>query len=229
MRPTPLHRHQLARLAPAGWQRVLERDWDAGARECLTHWAAHGLPLVITRQPSMPASTDGIAMGLPAPGRWGRRRFAMQVQRADVSYFDEFPRLDQLLRRLPEALRPAMQGLCDGLEGAGVVARVHGSYGWRHLTGLDHVRAGSDVDLCIAVADESQADWAATLLQASPCRRARLDGELVFSDGSAVAWREWLAWRSGRAQAMLVKRLDGCSLVHELPRQPLACRAEAMA
>ena len=40
----------------------------------------------------------------------------------------------------------------------------------------------------------------------------RLDGELRFPDGAAVAWREWEAWRAGRSRAVLVKRLDGCSL-----------------
>jgi phosphoribosyl-dephospho-CoA transferase len=40
----------------------------------------------------------------------------------------------------------------------------------------------------------------------------RLDGELLFGDGAAVAWREWIEWRAGRARAVLVKRLDGVSL-----------------
>jgi len=222
MRTTPLHRHQLARLGAAGWQRVLAREWDAQARECLAHWAAHGLPLVVTRQIPSPLQDDGIAMGLPAPGRWGRRRFAVQVPRADVAYFDEFPGLRQVIGRLPDGQRRAWQALCEGLEACGAVARVHGSHGWRHLTGLDHVHATSDVDLSISVSDDVQADRVAALLQAFPCRRPRLDGELMFADGDGVAWREWLAWRAGRVKALLVKRLDGCSLRQHALEEALA-------
>ena len=42
----------------------------------------------------------------------------------------------------------------------------------------------------------------------------RLDGELLFADGAAVAWREWLAYRQGRAAQVLVKRLHGVALEH---------------
>jgi phosphoribosyl-dephospho-CoA transferase len=211
MPATPLHRHQLARLSSAGWQRVLAREWDAQARECLAHWAANGLPLVITRQPPASSADAGIAMGLPAPARWGRRRFTLQVPRADVSYFDEFPRLGQVVGRWPEGRRRTWQGLSEALAACGVVARVHGSHGWQFVTGLDHVHGHSDIDLWIAVCDDLQADRVAALLQAFPGERPRLDGELV-ADGNAVAWREWLAWRAGRAKAVLVKRLDGCDL-----------------
>jgi phosphoribosyl-dephospho-CoA transferase len=208
-----LHRHQLARLTPAGWQRLLARAWDAQARECLAHWADHRLPLVVTRQPAQAIDPEAIAMGLPAPGRWGRRRFSVAVRYADVSYFDEFPRLAQVVPQLPHRTRGAWQGLCAALAACGASARVHGSHGWRHITGLDHVHADSDIDLCIAVPDAVRADAVAQRLQALACTRPRIDGELVFANGDAIAWREWLAWRGGRTKALLVKRLHGCSLI----------------
>jgi phosphoribosyl-dephospho-CoA transferase len=227
--PTPpLHRHQLARLGAAGWERVLGHAWDAQARECLAHWASHGLPLVVTRQTSAVLQDDSIAMGLPAPVRWGRRRLALQVPRADVAYFDEFPRLAQVIGRWAEGRRRIWQGLCEALDACDVVARVHGSHGWQHLTGLGHVHAQSDIDLWIGVHDDLQADRVAALLQAFPVERPRLDGELVL-DGDAVAWREWPAWRSGRAQAVLVKRLDGCVLRHAPVQRRLVARAEVTA
>jgi len=224
----PLHRHQLARLSAAGWQRVLGREWDAQARECLAHWAKHGLPLVITRQPPSPDHDGGIAMGLPAPARWGRRRFALQVPRADVSYFDEFPRLGTVIGRWSDGRRRTWQGLSEALDACGVVARVHGSHGWQFVTGLDHVHAQSDIDLWISVADDVQADRVAALLHAFLGERPRLDGELV-ADGNAVAWREWLAWRAGRVKTVLVKRVDGCSLRQRAPDRPLVVHEEATA
>jgi len=207
---TPLHRHQIAWLKPAGWDRVRSRPWDAVASECLAHWAAHRLPLVVTRQ--LPGDADTIAMGLPAPDRWDRRRIALGVPRGDVLYFDEFPQTELVTRLLPAAARRPWRELCARLHALGVVARVHGSYGWKHFTQLDHVQASSDVDIWITVSDMAQADAAAALLQSFPCERPRLDGELVFDGGAAVAWREWLAWRAGRARALLVKRIDGSSL-----------------
>jgi len=209
---TPLHRHQIAWLKQAGWDRIRSRAWDAMASECLAHWAAHRLPLVVTRQPPYAGDSGTIAMGLPAPDRWDRRRLALGVPHGDVLYFDEFPRAEQITRLLPGTARPQWLRLCTGLHALGVVARVHGSHGWKYFSQLDHVRASSDIDIWMAVSDREQADAAAAMLQSFPCERPRLDGELVFDGGAAVAWREWLAWRAGRARTLLVKRIDGSSL-----------------
>lgn len=212
----PLHRHQLVRLTPEGWQRVRQRPWDATGADCLAHWASHDLPLVVTRQSPEVRGADGIVLGLPAPGRWERRRLALVVPRHDVSWFDEFPRAEQIGTLLPATARHHWQHLCAALSDRGALARVHGSHGWQRLTGLDHLHAGSDIDLCIRVAHADQADQVVALLQAFANPQPRLDGELAFPDGAAVAWREWLAWRSGRIRAVLVKRLEGCSLRSDL-------------
>ena len=197
---TRLHRHQLAVLSDAGWQQLLARDWDDQARACLAHWAAARLPLVVTRQ----QPSDLVSLGLPAPQRWGRRRIALAVPRTQIAWFDEFPEASALPR-----LRP----LSSALKSRGITVRLYGSHGWRLLTGLpDHVREGSDLDLWLAVADEAQADEAVALLAAAPAHGTRLDGELVFPDGSAAAWREWQAWRAGATRQLLVKTLDGCLL-----------------
>jgi phosphoribosyl-dephospho-CoA transferase len=201
---TVLHRHQIAWLTQAGWDR------SAPARGM--QWRASALrtgPRVVTRQPPGEVAADTIAMGLPAPDRWDRRRLALRVPRGDVLCFDEFPRAEHVTRLLPGTARPHWRRLCTGMVALGLVARVHGSYGWKCFSGLDHVRQSSDVDVWISVADMEQADAAAALLRSFPCELPRLDGELVFDDGAAVAWREWLAWRTGRALALLVKRIDG--------------------
>jgi len=222
----PLHRHQIAWLSEPGWRRVQQRDWDAPARDCVAHWATQRLPLVVTRQ-AQPEGEETIALGLPAPGRWERRRLAITVPCSDVLYFDEFPFADQLLRVLPASVRPAWRGLCADLSAASVNARVYGSYGWQWLSGLDHVRAGSDIDLWLSVSDEAQADAAAACLQSVSSELPRLDGELMFDDGAAVAWREWLAWRTGRVKSLLVKTLVGSALVRSWARHGPAVLAQA--
>ncbi len=219
-----LRRHQLVQLNHQGWAQALAQAADSEARDCMAHWAGHGLPVVVARQPVPAASNRAMALGLPAPATWGRRRLAFQVTPAGVGYFDEFPRAALVVRQLPKRVRTAWLGLCADLDGAGVRARVYGSHGWQCLTGLEHLRPGSDLDLLLAVADPAQADHAAALLLAHDLLfpHPRLDGELVFGNGAAVAWREWLAWRAGSAQAVLVKRLQGAELARGAFWEPVA-------
>ena len=207
-----LRRQQLAWLSDEGWQAVLAQAWDAQAEACLAHWAEHRLPLVVTRQPAGSEALRGLGLGLPAPARWGRRRLALSVLRRAVCAFGDFPALNELLTALPPAARHAALDLHEGLATRGTAARVYGSYGWEAITGLAYVRPGSDLDVWVSVASVSQADDIAVRLQAFAVEEPRLDGELVFGDGSAVAWREWRMWRTGRSQAVLVKRLAGAAL-----------------
>ena len=229
---TPLHRHQLVHLSDAGWQGVLARPWDEVAAECLQHWAGARLPLVITQQASGRAGThdDTLAVGLAAPLCWQRRRIALSVQRADVAWFDEFPLADRLAPALPLAVRPAWKQLCRALATAGATARVYGSHGWQLVSGLPCVRAGSDVDLWLAVADAPQADAVVAVLDAFGAERApRLDGELVFPDGRAVAWREWQRWRAGRCRSVLAKSLQGPVVLQAWPVSSGRMQAGAVA
>lgn len=70
----------------------------------------------------------------------------------------------------------------------------------------------SDINLWIGVRDTAQADSIAHHLESFAPRHPRLDGELVFEDGTAVAWCEWRAWRAGRVRHVLVKHLHGASM-----------------
>jgi phosphoribosyl-dephospho-CoA transferase len=206
-----LRRHQLAHLSPAGWEAVRQGPWDAEARECLAFWARRQLPLVVTQQRA--GVLDGhLALGLPAPLRWQRRRLALHAPIRGLMYFDEFPAPAAVLALLPASVRDEVSALASRLAGLGVDVRVYGSHGWQRITGLSYLRPGSDLDLRLAVPDAATADATVALLAAARLDVPRLDGELVFGDGSAVAWREWLAWRDGRTERILVKRLHGVSL-----------------
>jgi phosphoribosyl-dephospho-CoA transferase len=223
----PLHRHQLVRLTDAGWRRLRDGAWDDEARACLEHWAMHRLPLVVTRQPPCADGANGttLALGLAAPLQWGRRRMALSVPRDDIAGFDEFPSADRLAGRLPARLREPWRGLCASLATAGATARVYGSLGWECVSGLVHRHESSDIDVWIGVNGTAHADAVATALaRFDPLAAPRLDGELLFTDGRAVAWREWQAWRAGRCRAILAKTLAGAALV-----EARAADADAMA
>jgi phosphoribosyl-dephospho-CoA transferase len=209
-----LRRHQLVHLTSEGWAGVLARPWDEKARECLGHWAARRLPLVVTRQPAGGVGKL-VALGLPAPARWGRRRIAVQLRPTSVQRFDEFAGLPGVLSLLPPSARPVACDLRDELDACGATARVYGSYGWQAISGLVHVRSGSDLDVWVAVKDAAHADRVASQLRCFATAQPRLDGELMFPDGTAVAWREWIEWRAGRVRAVMIKRLAGAALRHD--------------
>lgn len=204
-----LRRHQLAYLKPAVWARLAREQHDAPARELVAHWAALALPVVVTRQPEAGTDADDrIRVGLSAPAAWQRRRIALRVAHDEVLWFDEFPRAERIATLLPRSAREPWKRLCAAVAATGATAHVYGSHGWQALSGLRHVRSGSDIDLWLRVDGEEQADAVAEVLMAPPAPLPRLDGELLFHDGSAVAWREWQAWRAGRSRAVLVKTVD---------------------
>jgi phosphoribosyl-dephospho-CoA transferase len=207
-----LRRHRLVRLTPEGWASVLARPWDKPARDCLAHWAANRLPLVVTRQSPGARAGDLVALGLSAPACWERRRIALHLARSSLLCFEEFPELTEVLTLLPEPARDAVCDLQAGLRACGASARVYGSHGWQALSGLDHIRPGSDLDVWVQIEDAAQADMVAQRLGDFAMEQPRLDGELMFPDGSAVAWREWSDWRAARTRAVMVKRLSGAML-----------------
>lgn len=209
----PLHRHQLAFLSAAGWCDVLGRPWEAEERDCIAHWADRHLPLVVTRQHAPRSNGDApISLGLSASARWRRRHVAVQLPPSGVAWFSEFPVLQEAVHQLPRPMRPTLQALAADLAAMGVRARAYGSVGWQSLTGVPYLHGRSDLDLWLAVDEAAQADDAVAALERRAPRHLRLDGELMFTDGSAVAWREWAAWRSGRCRTLLVKRLFGCGI-----------------
>lgn len=207
-----LHRHQLVDLGPQAWADLLERPWDAQAREILMHWRDHALPLVVARQSAEHAEAGLMALGLPAPERWQRRRMGFDVARSAAIGTREFPSLDELMVSHSASPLATYGALQQCLRAAGATGFVFGSHGWQCITGLPYLRPGSDIDLWVPVDGAEQGDRLAGLLQAMPQEGPRVDAELVFPGGWAVAWREWAAWRAGRVRSVLVKGLHGVAL-----------------
>lgn len=215
-----LERNSLVWPTAAGWETLRAQALqDVVTQAIVNHWHGQRLPLVVSRQPP-DQGCDLVALGLPAPLQWARRRLAFALPVAQLAYSGRFPRLAEVATR-QRWRREALvldQSLGELLgHGTGAV-QVYGSYGWQQLTGLRYVRDGSDLDLRIAVPDVDAAASVVALLaaQALPCR---IDGELQFADGQAVAWREMAQLLEGRVAEVLSKRIDGIALVGlaELP------------
>lgn len=204
-------RHQLVGLSPTGWAAIQRYSCDIQAQTCLAFWAEKGLPLVVTRQHSG-LSKDQIALGLPAPLQWERRRLAFEVPINSLLFFGEFPSATDICPLLPPATHSSWLALTDCLDAVGADVRVYGSYGWQCVTGLDYLHPCSDLDLRLLVPNIAAAHQVVTALFTASFTSPRLDGELMFPNGNAVAWREWHAWQSGRTDRILVKRLRGATL-----------------
>ena len=209
-----LARHHLVWLHPAGWARLRAFCWPDAATECLALWAERDHPLVVVRQDAT-LDAGRLALGLPAPRRWGRLRLRLQVAPGEVRRTSRFPLAAEIDLQLAPAFRERWSHLLAALADAGVAPRAYGSHGWQHLTGEICLHAGSDLDLLAAVGSSEVADQTCALLLRAGIESPRLDGELIFPNRAAVAWREWAAWRSGdRAHGVLVKRLGGVALEH---------------
>ncbi|CAN5321724.1 malonate decarboxylase holo-[acyl-carrier-protein] synthase [soil metagenome] len=201
-------RQQLVWLTPAGWRQVRNTDREAGQRDCIEHWAAAGLPLVVTRQ----HEHRHLALGLAAPLAFDRFRIAIAIDREQVDRLGEFPAAARIERALPGESRASWRRLVALLAHLACPARVYGGHGWQALTGMRYVHEDSDIDLLMPVATPARADAVcAALIDLGP-GLPRLDGELLFPDGAAIAWREWLQRRSGQADRLLVKRTGGAAL-----------------
>jgi phosphoribosyl-dephospho-CoA transferase len=211
----PLQRHALVWLAKAAWPEVLAgQARDAQAQACLAHWAEQDLPLVVTRQPAGPA--EAWQLGVSAPLRWSRRRLLVSASAGAIRRAGAFPLAGEIEGQFEGSVRSAFQALCGDLAALGIDARVYGSRGWQWLSGLAHASPGSDIDLLLPARSPEQADLAAGMLDGVALQGTRLDGELMFANGAAVAWREWSAWRNAGKGQILVKRLHSTSLESRL-------------
>ena len=201
-----LQRNQLVWLHDAAWAALAARPWDAAAHATLAHWQQHRLPLVVCRQaPCTPAQR--ISVGLAAPRSWAASKLALDLVPEDIRAHGDFPSLQQVAHGTP--WQYAAQALTEAL---GVTAHVYGSHGWQHLSGLDYVHAQSDIDLSLQVRDADTAQAVVAQLEAAQLPM-RIDGELVFAGGHAVAWREYARLLQGQIHSVMVKSRHSLQLV----------------
>lgn len=211
-----LRRHDLVHLTARGWQQAIEQHDDGLVRRSLAHWSMHDLPVVVATQGCGGVDSACVAVGIATPPAWGLSRIRLRIARTELRCgVAEFPRWSACADALPLA-EPARAALECALGSHCGAVRVYGSFGWQLLTGLRYLRENSDLDLLLEPIDTCDADRMSAALLAANIARPRLDGELCFGDGSAVAWREWGDWRGGRVASIVVKRLDGPSLVSDM-------------
>ncbi|PKO48247.1 MAG: malonate decarboxylase holo-[acyl-carrier-protein] synthase [Betaproteobacteria bacterium HGW-Betaproteobacteria-4] len=166
-------------------------------------WIAAGRPLVAARQP---AGDGPLLLGLSLPLKQQRKRLTIHVDRRAVARIDAPLSIARCCSRLPVAEADVLRRLAERAAACSARLGVFGSLAWEALSGEDYRHAESDIDLICDVETLPQFDAMLTALQqAAGQLSCRLDGEIRFPDGDAVAWREVAVQRENPAALVLVK------------------------
>lgn len=186
-------RHDLVWLDPAG-------DYP----DALSQWLSNGYPCVIPRQDVVTESQLKVAWSLPrdksAAGRMAVTIDARQV----IRYQPPLPLT--ILSQLGIATA-ALNAEFRQLE---IAAGVFGSFAWQYLTGTEYIHEASDIDLLLPLRTTRQLQRLPELLQAlAEISQRRIDGEISFPNGQAVAWREWFSSRD----ELLVKSINNIEII----------------
>lgn len=210
-------RHTRVWPTAAGYALLAQSARDAAALGALELWSARGWPLIVRRSANDEPRSDGtISAGLSLPPALGKKRFALRLPRAEVAAHALPLLLDEVIARLAPAVAHTLAPIARAAMHERIVLRVFGSASWQAETDLDYLRADSDLDLLMEPA--TRAELRSMVALAEGVQRSvtmRLDGEIVFPGGDAVAWREWAG---AAADRVLVKSLARVALV---PRDDL--------
>ncbi|UOD29052.1 malonate decarboxylase holo-[acyl-carrier-protein] synthase [Massilia violaceinigra] len=180
-------RHDQAWLNGAGWAAALAGAAPAHA-QALEQWRAHDWPLIITRR-TPDALPDALCLGLALPpDAGGKLRIAVQVNQNTVARVENALPLHAAAAAAPARWAGPLAAL---LADAGrITLRAYGSLALQAVTGLTYLTESSDIDLLFKPASVHELDAGMRLLQ-THAAHLPLDGEIVFPDGAAVAWKEW--------------------------------------
>ena len=208
-RQAVLPRHSLALIRPDARDQIAATAPDKAARDSVAQWLDRDLPLIVRRgNPGLRSHL--IALGAPLPPSQGKRRIGVIAESAAIVRRCDPPPVGEIADRLPTARRAALSELTFGPT-CDLQFHVVGSALWEVLTGLPYLHANSDVDLVSRLRDPLDIPALCECLARWEARHARrVDCEMEFPDGSAVAWREWSLTRPDAR--VLVKRIDGVVL-----------------
>jgi phosphoribosyl-dephospho-CoA transferase len=177
-------------------------------------WADRGWPVIVRRRAE--AENPGLVpVGLPLPPAAGKRRIALLLPPDGVLRRSPPPLLSAAARVADPGWRSTIASLLALGARTGVEPSAFGSLLWQHQTGLTYLSPHSDLDILWPVPPGF--DVLSLVLSIAEVQRAaplRIDGEVIFSDGSAVNWRElWMAYRAADRAGVLAKTMEGVRLL----------------
>ena len=207
---TPLRRHDLAYLHADARVEFATRSLPEAAERWVSQWLADGRPLVVCRQRMRENGAESdVDLGICLPNHLGRQKLACRVRSAAVARVERPISVEQLNGVLQSEACSAMTRLASAAQRLGVSVGVYGSTAWECLSGASYRRSESDIDLICDVAQrDTLPAWLRALQRSAEDVDGRLDGEVRFPDGKAVAWRELSnAFQSSGAARVMFKGL----------------------
>jgi phosphoribosyl-dephospho-CoA transferase len=206
-----LARHTRVWPTAAGYAALASESCDATALAAIDLWCLHRWPLVVRRWESDELRCgDTIAVGLALPPSFGKQRIKLRLMRRHIAAHAEPLGLDEVVKFSSRSLQNALVPLASAAARGRIMIRVFGSAAWETQTGLGYMHADSDLDVLVAPRSTVELRSAMTLLDRAQRHIAmRLDGEIVFTDGDAVAWRGW----AQGTNRVLVKNIDRAALM----------------
>jgi phosphoribosyl-dephospho-CoA transferase len=209
-------RHDLVWLSDQGWQRAREALDKAPAhcRDIIEMWRQADWPAIVRRADAdlLPEQLSvGIAMP-PRPTDGCKIRIGLRVSRSDVKKVLPPLSVAQINEATPASWRPFLTALDRDAGSQGLTIRVYGSVALQALTRQPYLTATSDIDVLLRPMTRAQLHRGLNLLN-SYARNLPLDGEIIFPDGQAVAWKELSsALRATCGTRVLVKEMHGVYL-----------------
>ena len=188
-------RHELLWLSADGWEAALRAAAPA-ERAPIARWRDRDWPAVVRRR-EVGCLPDEVCAGIALPPDEAgiKLRIGLRVPHATVRRAQAALPLRHAIDAAPAAWRSGLEQL-----DAVVPLQIYGSLALQSLTGLGYLRAGSDIDVLLRPASGDQLEHGMRALAACPLP---LDGEVVFPNGAAVAWKEWHA--AGQGARVLTK------------------------
>jgi phosphoribosyl-dephospho-CoA transferase len=215
----PWRRHELLHVAPDVWASALAQRPALANLPLLEYWAQRDWPVIVRRR-AEGEDPGMVPVGVPLPPAAGKCRVALVLPPGGILQ-RSYPPL--LLRAAAKVADAGWQATIAALlvlgTRTGVEPSAFGSLLWEHLTGLAYLSPQSDLDVLWQVpADFDVLALVFGIAQVQRDAPIRIDGEVIFPDGSAVNWRElWNANRSGHwaedRATVLAKTMEGVRLL----------------
>ncbi len=216
----PWRRHDLLHVAPDVWASALVHCPSLADLPLLGAWADRGWPVIVRRRAEA-EDPDLVPVGVPLPPAAGKRRVALLLPPEGVLQCSSPPLLRAAARVADRGWRSTIVSLLALGARTGVEPSVFGSLLWQHLTGLTYLSPHSDLDVLWQV--PGGFDVLSLVFSIAEIQRAaplRIDGEVIFPDGTAVNWRElWNARRTADRATVLAKTMEGVRLL-DIPALP---------
>lgn len=187
-----LPRHSLAWLDEAGWNEA-EASALPVHRDAIAGWRRENLPLIARRhEPDLDESLCCLGIALPPdPSTGYKTRIPVRVRMANLhKHMPPLP-LAGVIPAAPPAWGNALRRLDEEARAAGIELRAYGSLALQLITRKTYLTGASDIDLLMAP-DSRETLRTGLALLAAYARDLPLDGEILFPDQQAVAWKEWL-------------------------------------